>query len=311
MIRIIGMSCLIYSSVSFANVQMLTLNTDGSVAADRENVDTHTYVQTLFPGASEPEERWASLLTSSYIFGSANTTTRGIDLIGVMGGFSALTIYDTGTPTTLYTSPYFSPTNFSVSAGPGTIWATDIVNGPYMGTSLINNPDIVAMDVSKVILYDSVTDNLYAYNREDRFAANNGSLLLWTFGDFDNSGDLDNTFTNGPLANQNISNQISNLIAVDNNLYFIDGDNTVHAYDQDLDFVETSTITLSGDLAGETLSDLVDGLVDGYTYLGWDLGGIGVLGISDPRVVPEPSSYALLIGIVSFSLSYFRRRRRQ
>ncbi|MEO0509771.1 MAG: PEP-CTERM sorting domain-containing protein [Verrucomicrobiota bacterium] len=167
------------------------------------------------------------------------------------------------------------------------------------------------MDVSKVILYDSVTDNLYAYNREDRFAANNGSLLLWTFGDFDNSGDLDNTFTNGPLANQNISNQISNLIAVDNNLYFIDGDNTVHAYDQDLDFVETSTITLSGDLAGETLSDLVDGLVDGYTYLGWDLGGIGVLGISDPRVVPEPSSYALLIGIVSFSLSYFRRRRRQ
>ncbi|MEM1222260.1 MAG: hypothetical protein AAGH40_05810 [Verrucomicrobiota bacterium] len=292
---------------AFSAVQIIALNTsNGSLLTDFGDIDTHTYAQTLFPSASTPEERWSSLLSSDYIVGSANTTTRGIDLIGGTGGFNNLSIYDTTTPNTFYVSPYFAPTNFSESAGLGSIWATEIGTGPYTGTSLLRNPDIVAMDVSRIVLYDSTTDNLYAYTRVDG-TLSNSSNLAWTYGDFGNTGTVDNTFTNGPFANQNISSQISNLVGADNQLHFLDGDSTVHVYDQNLDFIATNTITLSGDLAGETFGDLVDGEVDGYTYLGWE-NGIVVAGLSDPRAVPEPSAYSFILGLLALSFGLTRRQ---
>ncbi|MDB6071531.1 MAG: sorting protein, partial [Verrucomicrobiales bacterium] len=152
----------------------------------------------------------------------------------------------------------------------------------------LSNNKLLAMGDDNSMWWDATTGQVSYYNYP------NGTL----------EGTSATTFTGGPYAGLTIASKLSSMIGYENNnVYFLDGSGTLTVYNTSMGFVRTDTVTLSGLLTGNTLGDLVDGKVPGYSYLGWDVGPI-VLAAS----IPEPNGPALLL--LTFLLGVLGIRRR-
>lgn len=98
-------------------------------------------------------------------------------------------------------------------------------------------------------------------------------------------------------------------------LYFIDDNDFILAYN-----LSTGTIVASysmqfqfdavakGYLGNDVkLVDIIDGKVDGWSYLGWDVGPILVS--VDGIIIPEPSEIAAIVGLAVLGFALRRRKK--
>jgi hypothetical protein len=240
--------------------------------------------QQMFSGTSG--ETWSALLTSGYVIGAQKSTlTRGRDIIED---------YDIN-----FINPNISSTNYwgdfytsnpadSISRSGYPLVTVDA--GPQANKSLFGNDNLIAMGDDSSLWYD-------ADGSLSRYSYAGGTLIAdytWT------------AFTGGTWAGQQLSNRLNLFIGYEEGyLHFLDGDNAIISYAVSGVYASSCDIVLSGDLAGKSLGDIVDGKEEGYTYLGWDVGPI-LIGVT----IPEPSTYVLLAGIGLAGIFVIRRRRR-
>ncbi|MBH1987693.1 MAG: PEP-CTERM sorting domain-containing protein [Burkholderiales bacterium] len=277
-------------------------NSGGSVVYREEwfpskgyDVRPHQVLRTLFPGAivgdgnnqATSNNLWAALSTSSSVIGNSTNLTRARDFMEDWDiNFVAPGVSDKNYFFDWYTDN--STAYVARSAFPLTL-----VGGPQAGSSLLNNQNLLAMGDDNSLWLDA-DGTLSYYNYPT------GTL------EFDSSK---TTFTTGPTGwmGSTVRSQLNKLIGYEEGkLYFLEGANTVQVFNYDLGHVRTDKFGFDGDLAGQSLADVIDGKVVNATYLGWDLGPV----IARVTAVPEPGTVATF-GIGLLGLAWVARRRTQ
>ncbi len=262
------------------------------------DVRPHQATRTLFPDAivgtgnnqATSNNLWAALATSENVIGNGTTLTRARDFVEDWD----INFINPSVNSVNYWFDFYSDNSsntISRSSFPLTL-----VNGPQAGQSLIGNNNLLAMGDDNSLWLDA-----------------DGSLSYYNYP----TGTLEfnstkTSFTSGPSGWQGstLLSKVGNLIGYEEgNLYFLEGDNTVQVFNYDLTYLRTDQFRFDGELAGQSLADVIDGRVANTTYLGWDLGP--VIAMVQTSAVPEPSAYAMLgVGLVGLSLVARRQRAR-
>ena len=228
--------------------------------------------RNLFPSAvvgsvkQTCENLWKALLNSPYLLGSAAQGVRARDVsedwdLNIIDpSNSTFNFYFDWYANSLFSNPYVLRIGYPLYLDPV---------GPHAGAYVVNNPKVLAMGDDVFVMLDpdgSLSYYVYA-----------GGWLLK-----DSSA---KTFTNGPWAGQTLTSKLQHMIGYEElQLYFLEGDNTLHVFDRDLKWVRTDDVRLGHELSAYTLGDLVDNKIPGYTYIGWDAGPI-VIGVGALRPI--------------------------
>lgn len=247
----------------------------------------------LFPDAKTDAERWKSFLESDYIIGKSRT--------------NRVLAWDVSEDWTVnFINPGNDRLNYYQALNGDTASTVDrngyplkLKNeGPHANESIFNNNDLLAFCDDRYIFFDpDGTLSAYSY-------AGGGVVAdyAWT------------TFTGGYWAGQSLAGKLQYMIgAEENSLVFLDGSSRIVTYylNGSAPSVSSYDLILSGDLEGYTLLDVIQGKVENYTYIGWDIGAMIVNVDADfgpTRNIPEPSTAILgIAGIAGFML---RRRRK-
>ncbi|MBQ0727144.1 MAG: hypothetical protein KBT77_07335, partial [Thalassolituus oleivorans] len=134
-------------------------------------------------------------------------------------------------------------------------------SGPHANESILNNSSLIAVGDDNTLWYDS-----------------DGSLSIYNYPNGTLSSDLaQTTFTTGPASwiGTTLASKMQYFIGYEQgNLYFLEGDSTLHVFSTNLVFSRTDIVELEGSLFGYTLGDLVDGNIPNTYYVGWDLGAV-------------------------------------
>lgn len=259
------------------------------------DVRPHQATRQLFPDAIVGDGNnqdtsnglWESLILSPNVIGNSTTLTRARDFVEDWDiNFVNPTVNDRNYWFDFYSDN--STNHVSRAAFPLTL-----VGGPQAGQSVLGNNNLLAMGDDNSLWLDA-----------------DGSLSYYNYP----TGTLEfnstkTSFSTGPSGwlGSSLTSKVGNLIGYEEGmLYFLEGANTVQVFNYDLGFVRTDRFSFDGQLAGQSLADVIDGKVENVTYLGWDLGPVIAMVQTSP--VPEPSSYALLsFGAVGLWLA--RRRK--
>ncbi len=254
----------------------------------RYDIRPHSRTESMFPGQTS-SERWRSLITSGYVMGGHKSTlTRGIDLAE---DWDINFIDPTDPSRTYWGNLYIDRETGSVSRSG---YPDRLSTGPQAGQSLLTSNNLIAMGDDHSLWYDA-----------------DGTLSRYSFG---SGGSLINdytwtSFSGGAWNGLTLASKLNLFIGYEqSNLYFLEGDSTVYRFSLSGVLENTYQVVLDGELSGRTLGDLVDGKIDGYTYLGWDAGPI-VAGI-DISSVPESSSFPAFFGVSVVVVTVASRRKR-
>lgn len=273
--------------------------------SENNRVRPHQAIYEAFPEAKTAAEAWTAYLNSSYVIGKGTTLTKAWDV-------SEDYDYDFVTPSsaagTMYWSNYYD-NNLAVSNT--WYWSSTFINGPHAGEQVIGNNNILALIDDYYLMFD-------ADGSLSTYAIANGQLVTnytWT------------TFSNGVFQGMALADTLQYMIgAEDGRLFFLQDENTIIQYN----LTNASTVTfessftfnfgtytgsnVNNDLAGVSLKDLIEGKIEGWSYLGWDLGVLAINVSSDfnraliiEDNIPEPSSG--MLGLLA-SCFCFRRQRR-
>lgn len=231
-----------------------------------------TEVSAIFPATTVPgnikqtcANRWKALIESPYLMASAAQGVRAKDM-------SEDWILDFVNPNDSVWNNYFNWYVNSAYINPQVlriVYPTTLANsGPHAGKSVINNPNVLA-----------VGDKLFVMLDPD------GSLSYYLYGAGGNlwKNSTATTFRNGAWNGKALTDQLKYMIGYEEyQLYFLEGDSTLHVFDLDLKWVRTDTVALGNELSAYTMGELVDNQIPGYTYIGWDAGPI-VVGVTALR----------------------------
>lgn len=231
-----------------------------------------TEVSAMFPATTVSgnikktcDNRWKALIESPYLMASAAQGVRAKDM-------SEDWILDYVNPNDSVWNNYFNWYVNNAYINPQVlrvVYPTTLANsGPHAGKSVINNPNVLA-----------VGDKLFVMLDPD------GSLSYYLYGAGGNlwKDSTATTFKNGAWNGKKLTDQLKYMIGYEEyQLYFLEGDSTLHVFDMDLKWVRTDTVALGNELSGYTMGDLVDNQIPGYTYIGWDAGPI-VIGVTALR----------------------------
>lgn len=231
-----------------------------------------TEVSAIFPATTVSgnlkqtcDNRWKALIESPYLMGSGAQGVRAKDM-------SEDWILDFVNPNDSVWNNYFNWYVNNVFINPQVlriVYPTTLANsGPHAGESVINNPSVLAVGDKLFVMLDA-----------------DGSLSYYLYGAGGNlwKDSTATTFKNGAWNGKKLTDQLKYMIGYEEyQLYFLEGDSTLHVFDMDLKWVRTDTVALGNELSGYTLGDLVDNLIPGYTYIGWDAGPI-VIGVTALR----------------------------
>lgn len=228
--------------------------------------------RNLFPSAvvgsvkQTCDNLWKALLNSPYLLGSAAAGVRARDVsedwdLNIIDPSDTVrNYYFDWYANSLFANPYVFRIGYPLYLDPV---------GPHAGAYVVNNPNVLAMGDDVFVMLDpdgSLSYYVYA-----------GGWLL--------KDSTAKTFTNGPWAGQTLTSKLQHMIGYEElQLYFLEGDNTLHVFDRDLRWVRTDDVRLGHELSGYSLGDLVDNKIPGYTYIGWDAGPI-VIGVSALRPI--------------------------
>ncbi|WP_436476871.1 PEP-CTERM sorting domain-containing protein [Janthinobacterium sp. LB3P112] len=259
------------------------------------DVRPHQQLYAMFPGQVvgdgnnkvTSDNLWKALLTSRDVIGNSTNLTRARDISEDWD----VNFVNPNVPNKNYW------TDFYVDKGWGEIsreaYPLTLTGGPQAGQSLLGNNNLLAMGDDKSVWLD-VDGTLSYYN-----------YLTGTLA-FDSTK---TSLAGGAVgwSDASLTSKLGNMIGYEeSNLYFLEGANTVHVYNYDLGFVRTDEFRFNGDLADHSLADVIDGKVEGYSYLGWDVGPV-VVGVSP---VPEPSTMAMWLIGGGFLAARVRKKRK-
>lgn len=226
--------------------------------------------RTLFPSVVVGSVKqtcnnlWNAFLSSPHLLGSAATGVRARDVSEDWD----LNYIDPADPLRNY---YFDWYANSLLSNPYVLRISYPLNlqplGPHAGAYTLSNPNVLAMGDDTYVMRDP--DGSLSY-----YAYVGGWLL---------KDSTAKTFTNGAWAGQALTSKLKHLIGYEElQLYFLEGDSTLHVFDRDLKWVRTDLVKLGDELSAYTLGQLVDNQIPGYTYIGWDAGPI-VIGVTALR----------------------------
>lgn len=229
------------------------------------DVRPHQQLRSMFPSAivgdgnnkETSDNLWEAMLASEYVIGNSSDLPRARDMVeDYQINFIDPTVNSDNFFFTYYSdnstrdlSRFFIPLTLS--------------GGPHDGESIINNNNLLAVGDNNTLWLDP-----------------DGSISIYNydFGGVDENP-TNTTFSSGPASwiGQTIQSKISLLIGYEaGKLYFLEGDNSIHIFDEDMDYVRTDEFEFEGSLYGYNLSDLVDGNITNAYYIGWDNGPIVV-----------------------------------
>ncbi|MBI2732804.1 MAG: hypothetical protein HYX44_05745 [Aquabacterium sp.] len=242
------------------------------------DVRPHAALYSMFPSLvvgdgnnqQTSNNLWAALITSPNVIGNSTTLTRARDISEDWD----INFVDPKVANKNYWADFYidKPITYVDRAA----FPLTLTGGPQAGQSLLGNNNLLAMGDDNSLWLDA-DGTLSYYNYPT------GTL------EFDSKK---TGFTTGPAGwnGASLKSKVGNLIGYEEGqLYFLEGANTVQVFNYDLGFVRTDQFSFNGDLAGRSLADVIDGKVQGYTYIGWDLGPV-IIGVSP---VPEASTMAL------------------
>lgn len=226
------------------------------------DVRPHQLLRQMFPGSvtgdgnntATSNALWRDLLSSGHVMGSASRLVRANDILEDWD----VNFVDPRTPTRNHWFDFYAD---NVPTGQYVGYAQTLVNGPQKGARVMGNGNLLAMGDDRGMWLDA--DGSLSY-----YWRGSGAL------DFDSTA---TAFKKGPegWAGASLASKLKQLIGhEEGRLYFLEGDDTLHVYDRDLNFVRTDEIHLSGELREVRLGEVLDGKVPGATYLGWDLGPV-------------------------------------
>lgn len=257
------------------------------------DVRPHQVLRTLFPDAiagdgnnqATSNNLWAALKTSENVIGNSTSLTRARDFMEDWDiNFVVPGVADKNYYFDWYTdnsTAYVFRSSFPLT----------LVGGPQAGSALLKNQNLLAMGDDNSLWLDA-DGTLSYYNYPT------GTL------EFDSKK---TTFSNGPAGwtGSTVLSQLNKLIGYEEGkLYFLEGANTVQVFNYDLGYVRTDKFAFDGDLAGQSLADVIDGKVANAAYLGWDLGPV----VARVTAVPEPGTIATF-GLGLLGLAWVSRRR--
>lgn len=238
---------------------------------------------------------WATLINSGRIWGPDHSPyVRAFDWVED----SEVNYLSTSGQATWYFSVGLNGNAQSGTSSLGTPGA--FRNGPFDDQAILGNPNILAMVDDQVLLYDSTAASgstaLYLYNVNTRAL----TTSVNGFG-FD-------TFTGGSFDGDAFASRLNRLIGVeDARLWYLDLDGSLISY--------SYTGTTSGAF-DPTWTTLTGGLMDGMSLeAALDSGHYLGIGVSHylyftGSVIPEPSTYALLLAAGLIVVARVRRSQR-
>ncbi|MDO9237976.1 MAG: hypothetical protein Q7U28_18305 [Aquabacterium sp.] len=277
--------CGTYNWTFAARWNEVTRSTSGGVTTYPEefypykeyDVRPHQQLRSMFPGAivgngnnkATSDNLWIELLQSKQLYGNSTSRTRGRDVSEDWD----LQFIDPSDTSKLHWFNWYVDNTWILYVD---TWSYPVVmaNGPHAGESWVGNNDLLAMGDNKSVWID-VDGSLSFYH-----------MGVWGLIDYDPTN---TTFTGGDWAGQTVRSKLSMMIGYESSpsdwgaLYFLEGASTLRVFDRNLNFVRKETFKFGpGDLSAYTLGDVVDDLVPGYTYVGWDWGPI-IVGVTSVR----------------------------
>lgn len=256
----------------------------------RWDVRPDLHAQVLFSGMTSTEQ-FESLFHSGYVLAWDTNLVRGKDVVED----THYNWISPNYPDRNYYNPWYTDQgDYYVTRAAYPITLSN--QGPHAGESLIGNNNLIAFGDDDTLWYDN-DGTLSLYNYPGATLAYD---YTWT------------TFSGGDWDGLTLSSQLHLLIGFEtSNLYFLDGDSMVYRFNMNGVFEQKREILLSGDLSQYTLGDIIDGKIDGYTYIGWDdLGPVIVGADLNTSYIPEPSSYTVISGLMMLGFIATRRHKK-
>lgn len=230
---------------------------------------------TMFPAAVVPgnirqtcANLWVALLESDQVLGAAITLTRAKD----MSEDWDVNFIDPADPThnhwfDWYANQYFSPNSWGSPTVTRSGYPLTLSGGPHAGEAVLGNTALLAMGDDKYVFIDP-----------------DGSLSFYNYaGGSLQANPTATAFSGGAWAGQALLGKLRHMVGHEQGkLYFVEGASTLHVYNESLVWQRTQTVALGHELSGQTLGDLVDNKIPGYTYIGWDVGPV-VIGVTALR----------------------------
>jgi hypothetical protein len=297
----VGTTLLLFAESAFAQVTILRPRQGVNYTTTWVGTNRHLHLEAQFMYGGDTPDAWRELFMSGNVLGfSGQRLTRGIDISEDWDyNFKNPAKYN---PDATGNQTYYYGEFENASATQSTTyqWATKFTSGPRAGQSLFNE-DIIAVGGDALILYNH-------NNTISRYGMN-GALQAdysWT------------TFTGGAFDGMLLGDMLKYMIGYEEDgtpaLYFIDDDNILYTYNiADGTIVSTFDFVFGDDakayLGDARLVDIIDGKVEGWSYIGWDVGPI-LINI-DGIVIPEPGAYAAAAGLIALMLAFGKRRYRR
>lgn len=239
-------------------------------------------------------QRWELLFASGYVFGRNQRLTRGADVTEDWDiNWSTPAVYET------VLSSRWVPIEVSGNSSTYVFKNTGNI-GPHPNEPFLGNESIIAMIDDCALFWDSdSTFSLYNLG---------GGMIgdyTWT------------TLTGGSLNGMTLSEDLLRQYFIGGEelrLAFLVSDDVIEVYNLLTGnyeyFGDYSGIT-TGPLAGDvTIADIIDGRVEGWTYLGIDNVILGPMFASfNAEAIPEPGTWAFMLAGAGLLGGWARRRR--
>ena len=269
----------------------------GRVDAGSSNyVQAHSAAKAMYPGLSNAEIFRTLFSDEGYVLGfSAQRRTRGMDVIedyDYQFANPAEISNWSSTSQKIYWADIYNP-NPSDTYN----WSLILRNGEHAGASVFKNPDILAMGDDDYIVLNA-DGSFSRYGLDGLQDANIGG---WQ------------TFADGRYKGRRFDDVLGDMIGYEDGiLVFLEGDSTIVRYGIGGKVSEVSEFSFANaagdkgpDLSQYSLGDIIDGKVEGFSYIGWDNGPV----VIDISLVPEPAAAAVLAGIAAMAALALRKRR--
>lgn len=273
--------------------------TNSSVQSKHQNVDPNATMKSMFPDLTD-DEIWIALFKSEYYIGKPGASyIRAWDLLEDW----TVNYRQPGEDNRNRYRPFYANGDSTVVCS-DTSYPRILRDGRHSGQSIFNNADLVAFGDDTFVFYSQAgemagTLSFYSYATGRQLTAYGG----WT----------NFKAGSGPWGGESLADKMQYLIGFEGSeLFFLNGANTIISYDRNGGAGKSFQYNFTGDLADYTLADIIDGKIEGYTYLGWDEGAVIVnldiegLGPGRAISIPEPP---MALGAFALVLIFFKKRR--